>query len=105
MNSSEHKGLSSYFGDNAKASGPPVSIECLHLTEITDWQIIQAENWQRMSDMYNKDIGNFTLQHYDPSLLTTPNIATLNIALKSSQKLIFCMLSKLYHSSQKKASS
>lgn len=51
MSSSEHEGLSANFGENAKASGPPISPELLQLPELTDWQMIQAEKWQRMSGM------------------------------------------------------
>lgn len=82
MNSSEQQGLSSYIGEDAKGSEPPLSTELLHLTELTDWQVIEAENWQRMSGMYNKSVGNFTaFQHHDPSPLTTPNTAVLMVAL------------------------
>lgn len=63
MNSSE-KCLSSYTGENAKGSEPPLSTELLHLRELTDWQVIEAENWQKMSGMYNKSVGNSTpFQH------------------------------------------
>ena len=82
MNTSKHQGLSCYIEENANGSEPPLSTELLHLTELTDWQVIDAENWQRISGMCNKSVGNFTpLQHHDPSPLTTPNITALTVAL------------------------
>lgn len=43
MNSSEQQGLSSYIGEDAKGSETPLSTELLHLTELTDWQVIEAK--------------------------------------------------------------